>query len=157
MNLIHTPLYFNFLDYTGPNSSRAWEQNVRSKDTRTLLESKGIHDLASDRFGQLRLNKWFGDILKSGKDETNEPLSQLTADEIGEFPDEVALQCFLHVNQNLVKENHSFKNTLLEFSGTPGSGGDLGYHLHNNKIVHSPFGIAAFNMGRGVELSLIHI
>ena len=28
MNLIHTPLYFKFLDYTGTNSSRAWEKNV---------------------------------------------------------------------------------------------------------------------------------
>ena len=123
----------------------------RSKDTRTLLESKGIHDLAEDRFGDLRLNKWFGDMLKTGKDESNESFRHLLASEKGDFPDEVALQCFLHVNQNIVKENHSFKNTLLEYSGTPGLGGDIGYHLHHNNIVHSPFGIAAFNMGKGVK------
>lgn len=168
MNLWHTPLMFNFPKYTGSNDElkqmQRWDRagklqalssaGLTGNQSFEFLIAKGLNLKARlPRFGAMYLNEWFAELLNSGKDELGQVSSLIRSGEIGAFPAEsdVALQCFLHINQNNVALNHSFQNTALLKGNEKGQGGDLGHHLDHYQLVNSPLGIVCLNSNGQVE------
>lgn len=158
MNLIHTPLCFKFPNYTGSQEQKQYKITMRDKIKKEehyrQLEGKGIERLSDNpRFAALKLNQWWASILDSGLDESGQDRGYYKAGEIGAFPSqsEVALQAALHLNQNNIVLNHSFRNTCLLESADAGRGGDINYHCHSQGLINSPFGMSCLTMGNSVE------
>lgn len=154
MNHIHTPLCFKLGNgpYTGGVEMVPMADRFSNPATLALLNAKGLQQLSDlPRFGALRMNKWWADILSTGRVEADGGGSAvptgLTAADIGAFPADVAIQAALGVSQTDLSLNHSFKNCVLPASTDPNKGGDLGYHCAKQELITSPLGLVCFNMG----------
>jgi hypothetical protein len=116
----------------------------RSGQAASHMELKGA-DVISEkqRFANLRLNKWFADILATGQPDTDILIGSGLEGSLGAFPDQskVALQAALSLNQTL-PNNHSLKAFKLAVDRS-----ELALHLGETGVIKSPLGIAAFNMG----------
>jgi hypothetical protein len=99
------------------------------------------------RFKNLRMKKWFADILNTGVADTPSLDSQHTKDHIvNGFPTEVAFQAALHMGQELQSNNHSLVNFKLR-----GDLGDLAEYVNTNEIIQSPLGVTCFMMGQNYD------
>jgi hypothetical protein len=145
VNHVHTPLVFKLGNnvngvVTGNNPS------IKSKSGKagTHMELKGA-DLLSDteRFANLRMNKWFADILGKGIPDSDIIKGTFLDGKLSPFPAEskVAIQAALSLDQTIVN-NHSLTAFKL-LSGKP----EMALHLAETGLIRSPLGIAAFNMG----------
>ena len=138
---LNIPLAERFTNPSGPNSSTVF----------SLLQSKGLDQISSiPRWSNLRINRWFADILQSGTQETGAKPAINADAEFGPFPpeNEVAFQAILHVEQNETTKNHSYINLAMKGTDrTTGKGGDLAFHLQKNGIVQSPLGLVCLSMG----------
>ncbi len=155
MNHIHSPLCFNFPEYTGSISQGNTPDildRISQKVNRDFMSAAGLKDAAvQEKWKNLGLNKWFANILQRGYDFDQTSPSFLSAGEQGTFSSSVAFQTFLHLNQNDQSRNHSFVNTCLPNLEEVGRGGDLNFHLQAQNLIESPFGICCLNMGNTVE------
>lgn len=171
MNLIHTPLCLKLGKIANPQTgaiasfkgstdnydkARDWDSRLRGpNDAKAHLLAKGLDRVhTSPRFQALRLNGWFGEMLATGRNDSDALSNGLTTADVGPFPpeNEVALQTVLGINQNDTALNHSFKNTgFLPLAAQLPRGGDLNHHLAATGLVTSPLGIVCLNMGKAVE------
>ncbi len=162
MNHIHTPRAFKLgmitdaaagtVSYTG-STMVPWPNKFSNQTTLNNLMNMGLDKVSqTPRFQALRFNKWFGDMVETGKIETGAQPAYLSAGDTGPFPAEaeVAMQAFLGVSQNNLQLNHAIQNCSLNKSTNPG-GGDLANHVAITKMINSPLGLVCFNMGTSVE------
>lgn len=154
VNHVHTPLVFKLgklNEQTGVVTTGSDVDKVKDKMTSAgaHMEAKGV-DLLSDnpRFARLRFNKWFADILRTGKSDVVSAAGVPSLDSAalypgaGDFPEGVAIQAGLHLVQQFTGKNHS----LMNFRLRPNEG-DLAHFVDKKGIVQSPLGVTAFMMG----------
>ncbi|MEI8025227.1 MAG: hypothetical protein WCI18_02655 [Pseudomonadota bacterium] len=143
VNHVHTPLVFKLGKRDG-NIVTGDNPSIKSKsgEAGAHMELKGA-DAISDipRFSNLRMNKWFADILATGKADTD--ILNNAGLQLSPFPDEskVAIQAALSLSQTM-SNNHSLKAFKLATDRS-----ELALHLGETGVIKSPLGIAAFNMG----------
>jgi hypothetical protein len=98
------------------------------------------------RYRNLRLNKWFADILHNGTSDGKAPsganLLGVPATAVAPFPSNVAIQAALHLHQTADDVNHSIRGFKVR-SNKP----DLAKYIQDLGIVKSPLGITCFMMG----------
>ncbi|MCX6125786.1 MAG: hypothetical protein NTV34_13720, partial [Proteobacteria bacterium] len=112
----------------------------------TMLKAKGVEEISTiSRFRNLRLNRWFSDILQNGTSDGKSPTSAntfgLDLSDVGPFPEDVALQSFIGLRQ-VDSINHSLKGCKLRKT-LP----DLTLFAQQSGLVNSPLGISCFMMG----------
>lgn len=110
------------------------------------MASAGVLSISDmERYRNLRLNKWFADILhygtKDGKPATEANILGLPAGAVAPFPTNVAIQAGLHLRQG-VAVNHSLKGFKVRTT-LP----DLAKYVEDLGIINSPLGITCFMMG----------
>lgn len=154
VNHVHTPLVFKLgkLDPQSGNVTTASDVDTVVSKLSTSgahMGAKGVDKLSDNpRYSRLRFNKWFADILQSGKSdvETSAGVPSLDAATIfpgaGAFPSGVAIQAGLHLAQEFTTKNHSLMNFRVRQTE-----GDLAHFLEKRGIVRSPLGVTAFMMG----------
>ncbi len=154
VNHVHTPLVFKLgkrNEQTGAVTTGSDVNTVASKlsTSSAHMVGRGV-DMISDnpRFANLRFNKWFADILQTGKSDVLNAAGAPVLDSAtlfpgaGAFPSTVAVQAGLHLMQEFTANNHSLLNFRLR-----GSEGDLAHFVEKKGIIRSPLGITAFMMG----------
>jgi hypothetical protein len=145
VNHVHTPLVFKL----GENVAGVVSGNnpsIKSKSGKagTHMDMKGADQISDiDRFANLRMNKWFADILAKGIPDSDILKGTILDGKLTAFPSEskVAIQAALSLNQTIVN-NHSLTAFKL-LAGKP----EMALHLAQTGLIKSPLGIAAFNMG----------
>lgn len=143
VNHVHTPLVFKLGKRDG-NIVTGDNPSIKSKSGQaaTHMELKGADAISNiPRFSNLRMNKWFADILANGTADTD--ILKDAGLQLSAFPDEskVAFQAALSLNQT-INNNHSLKAFKLGSNQS-----ELALHLGETGVIKSPLGIAAFNMG----------
>jgi len=154
VNHIYTPLVFRLgqmgadnVVTTAPSVKLASDRFTTAK---AHIVSKGV-DLVSDnaRWRELRFNKWFADLLQTGKSDTlaagggvATDASALGVSAASVFPAGVAVQAGLHLVQEYTTKNHSLLNFRVRASE-----GDLAHFVAKHNIIQSPLGTSAFMMG----------
>jgi hypothetical protein len=154
-NHVHTPLVFKLgaKDAQGNVTSQAPTVKAGSGKAGAHLETAGV-DRISDkaRFANLRMNKWFADILANGEVDwrpagSTEP-NRLGVPSafLGAFPANVAVQCALHLEQTDTTLNHSMKGYKVRKDQ-----GDLCKIVKDKKLVVSPLEMTCFMMGKNYD------
>ena len=117
-----------------------------SEARKSRFIEKGVDRLTDNaRLRALRFNKWFADMLFSGKSESSGTTIGIDTTTMGgaQFPDDVALQIGLSLMQEDAAVNHSLNNFCVRNAAE----GDLAHYLSKKGLVESPLGITAFMMG----------
>lgn len=155
MNQMHAPMLFALGTLAGGAigaKNRMWASKAPS--SAGDLVGEGIDMVHPDaRFGALRLNKWFGDMLMTGKvggAVNAAPASVATR--VAQFPAEtqVSIHGFTGIDSNVT---HTYNNFVFSeaASTSAGAGGDLLFHAVTTGLVRPPLGITVFNMGGDKE------
>lgn len=120
----------------------------RAGNATDYLAQNGIKNLCSvPRFALLRLNDFFGRRLfhgtYSGGTDRNLPLENLGfGSYLGQFPENVGLQCYLTCDRDRSVAVHNLVGLKIR-PNLP----DLNYLLAEKKLVNSPLGITCFMAG----------
>lgn len=153
MNQMHAPMLFALgaadpATRTVSRGGRSWAQKAAA--SAGALVAAGIDKVHPDaRFGALRFNEWFGEMLKTGLSGGESPVA--VAGKVGEFPDasQVSIHGFTGIDGNVT---HTYNNFLFpEAAAAGGLGGDLLFHAVGSGVIRPPLGITCFNMGGNKE------
>ena len=156
MNQMHAPMVFALgpLDAGGNIGAKTRPWTSKASSSATELMAGGIDMVHPDaRFGALRFNKWFGDMLMYGKvgGAAGQAPAYL-AGRGGVFPaaGAVSIHGFTGIDSNVT---HTYNNFLFSeaASTSVNAGGDLLYHGVTTGLIRPPLGITCFNMGGDKE------
>ena len=151
------------LSFSSSASGQQSSGQVRLAGAKDFLLAQGLEQiapesLAAGRYRKLAFNKWFANILHTGRIEgatvgTSVLPAPVDATDVGDFPTTVAIQAVLGVYQSVPTSNHAFNNCCITGSQDPKKGGDLSFHISEeaSNLIPSPLGAVCFNMGAGTE------
>jgi hypothetical protein len=155
VNHVHTPLVFKLGRFDEGTQSvvAGAEVGVTSDkmgNAKDFMQRKGVDQISNlPRYRRLRFNKWFADMLHTGKSDVQSSTGAAVLDTGllfpsggAEFPANVAIQAGLHLVPEYITKNHS----LLNFRVRP-TEGDLAHFVEKYGIVNSPLGVTTFMMG----------
>lgn len=153
-NHVYTPLVFKMGKFAAGNVTSAADVQLASARMTTgkaALIAKGVDSISDiPRYQELRLNKWFADMMHNGTADGLAPttanlLGLDTADVAPFSGDKVALQAFLGLSQNETN-NHALKACKLR-PGLP----DVTLFAQEKGLIESPLGISCFMMGNNYD------